>query len=434
FELVLNVNPTYVILSVVEICNGATYTWHGNNYTTTGIYYDSLLTTAGCDSVFELNLTVNPVYSINESASICDGETYNWHGSNYTTAGTYYDSLQSISGCDSIFELTLNINPVYTIPESATICDGDTYSWLGNNYTIAGVYYDSLLTSAGCDSIFELVLNVNPTYVILSVVEICNGATYTWHGNNYTTTGTYYDSLLTTVGCDSVFELNLTVNSVYSINDTISICSGDSILLGGAYRHFAGVYYDTLISIAGCDSIIITTLTVNSLPVNADAGADQKLSYIFETHLDAIPPTVGVGQWSVVSGTGIISNSYDPNSLVENLSLGPNIFRWTVTNGVCPPVFDETVLFVNNLIIPTGFSPNGDLQNDYFIIDGLTDYSVLAFKVYNKWGIQVFRTENYANNWDGKDNNGKDLPEDYYYYIIKSGNEILYNGYVLIKR
>jgi gliding motility-associated-like protein len=54
------------------------------------------------------------------------------------------------------------------------------------------------------------------------------------------------------------------------VND--SICQGDSILLGGSMQNSAGVYYDTLQTIALCDSIIETTLTVNSLPVITTSG------------------------------------------------------------------------------------------------------------------------------------------------------------------
>ena len=41
-----------------------------------------------------------------------------------------------------------------------------------------------------------------------------------------------------------------------------TICDGDSILLGGQYQFSSGTYYDTLLASTGCDSVVITDLTV----------------------------------------------------------------------------------------------------------------------------------------------------------------------------
>ena len=92
------------------------------------------------------------------------------------------------------------------------------------------------------------------------------------------------------------------------------------------------------------------------------------------------------------------------------------------------------LIYVNDIIIPTGFSPNGDSKNDFFIIDGISNIGDLEIFVCDKWENQVYYSKKYLNKWDGKDNSGKDLPDDYYFYIIKSNNEILHSGYVLIKR
>ncbi|MBW8051740.1 MAG: hypothetical protein FVQ77_15665, partial [Cytophagales bacterium] len=55
----------------------------------------------------------------------------------------------------------------------------------------------------------------------------------------------------------------LTVNPTYTIPAADTICDNDSILLGGSYQNTPGTYYDTLASVSGCDSVIATTLTVN---------------------------------------------------------------------------------------------------------------------------------------------------------------------------
>jgi gliding motility-associated-like protein len=55
--------------------------------------------------------------------------------------------------------------------------------------------------------------------------------------------------------------------------------------------------------------------------------------------------------------------------------------------------YDKT-LFIPNII-----TPNADGQNDYFEIKNLSFYPNSSLSIYNRWGKEVFRTDNYQNNW-----------------------------------
>lgn len=59
------------------------------------------------DSIVNLALTVHPTYYIVEDTTLCEMTTYYWHGNTYTESGLYYDTLQTIHGCDSIYALSL---------------------------------------------------------------------------------------------------------------------------------------------------------------------------------------------------------------------------------------------------------------------------------------------------------------------------------------
>jgi len=109
-----------------------------------------------------------------------------------------------------------------------------------------------------------LVVNSNITFT--NNQTICIGETYTINGNIYDTTGTYVDSLQTIAGCDSIITTNLTILSISagsSINNQ-TICIGDSIMLGTSTYFMTGTYYDTLISSNSCDSIVTTNLMVQT--------------------------------------------------------------------------------------------------------------------------------------------------------------------------
>lgn len=108
---------------------------------------------------------------------------------------------------------------------------------------------------------------INPTVNINAFDTICDGESILLGGTLQTTAGIYLDTFFTSLGCDSVIATTLFINPVFTTQTTDSICQGQSIMLGGSLQTTSGVYYDTTQSSLGCDSIIVTTLTINPLPV-----------------------------------------------------------------------------------------------------------------------------------------------------------------------
>ena len=294
YKLTLTVNQNYFFLTVHTICQGETYRWHDMDCTTAGVYYDSLLTTAGCDSVYELTLTVNPTYYVQERHAICQGDVYQWHNRNLNAAGVYYDSLTTATGCDSVYELTLRVDRTYFVQEQYSICQGDVYQWHNRSLSTAGVYYDSLTTTAGCDSVYVLTLTVNASYFIQEQYSICEGDYYQWHYRNLNTDGVYYDSLFTTEGCDSVYELTLTVNPTYLVEDSAELAEdGSGYMWHGKTYSVAGDYVDSLSTVFGCDSICILHL---SDPIHS--GIDETSRII---DVKVVPNPVKAGGTAYIS-------------------------------------------------------------------------------------------------------------------------------------
>ena len=83
--------------------------------------------------------------------------------------------------------------------------------------------------------------------------------------------------------------------------------------------------------------------------------------------------------------------------------------------------FDDMVILVNHLFIPSVITPNGDGANDFFQIKDTEEKELI---VLNRWGIIEYSSTNYLNNWDGRNNTGNALREDTYFYIVKLGMEI----------
>jgi len=85
---------------------------------------------------------------------------------------------------------------------------------------------------------------------------------------------------------------------------------------------------------------------------------------------------------------------------------------------------------VYNAVSP-GVTPG---ENDFMRIDGLPGDNEVT--IFNRWGDQVFKTSGYNNNtkrFDGKNDNGKDLPSGTYFYTIEVSGKTI-TGYLSLKR
>ena len=72
-----------------------------------------------------------------------------------------------------------------------------------------------------------------------------------------------------------------------------------------------------------------------------------------------------------------------------------------------------------NLVANDIITPNGDGKNDVWKINYITVYPDCDVIVFNRWGQEVYRSAGgYQNNWGGVANNGNELPDGAYYYVI----------------
>ena len=151
-------------------------------------------------------------------------------------------------------------------PAEYSICQGESISVGSNVYTTSGLYIDTMMSSSGCDSLVYTNLTVNPIVTYQNNQTICLGEVYTIGNNVYSTSGTYIDTFATSFSCDSLVYTNLSVTQVSggsSTNNT-TICYGDYFMVGNNMYTNTGTYYDTLIGSNGCDSTVTTNLTVLS--------------------------------------------------------------------------------------------------------------------------------------------------------------------------
>ena len=116
------------------------------------------------DATFVANFIAQPTLDTTIYAEICYGEDYLQDGFEiyYPEVGDsqYSITLPSSQNLDSIVNLMLTVYPVYFFAEDTTLCNATSYTWRGYTFTESGIYYDSLQTVHGCDSIYQLSLEL----------------------------------------------------------------------------------------------------------------------------------------------------------------------------------------------------------------------------------------------------------------------------------
>jgi hypothetical protein len=258
--------------------------------------------------------------------TICLGNSFQFGGLARTVSGVYLDTLVNSVGCDSIVTLNLTVRPVSSTSITQSICQGNTYQFAGLSRTVSGVYLDTLVNSVGCDSIVTLNLTVRPVSSTSITQSICQGNTYQFAGLPRTESGVYSDSLSDLLGCDSVVTLTLTVNTVTSSINSRTICQGSSFDFGTQSLTSAGIYIDTLLNGNGCDSIVTLNLTVrpvssSSITQSICQGNTYQFGGLFRT-------TAGIYN-------DTLSNSLGCDSIITlNLTVRP-VSSSSITQSIC---------------------------------------------------------------------------------------------------
>ncbi|PCH91325.1 MAG: hypothetical protein COB85_09225, partial [Bacteroidetes bacterium] len=224
----------------------------------------------------------------------------------FITAGTYAVTLIADTGlCADTVSMNITVNDITPgasiVPSgSVAFCQGDNvmlnantgagfgYAWYLDSVSLAGGLdssyiasqagsYTVQITDGGCDSTsVPINLTVNTVFTISATASICQGDSILLGGDYQSSAATYYDTLSTIEGCDSIIITSLTIDLVHTISQAFEMCQGDSMLAGGIYQTAAGTFYDSLYTTKGCDSILITNLSIITV-VSSFSASDTSI-------------------------------------------------------------------------------------------------------------------------------------------------------------
>ncbi len=159
----------------------------------------------------------------------------------------------------------------------------------------------------------------------------------------------------------------------------------------------------TVISDLGCEDDTTIQFNVSPAP-DADFNYAPNPALVLENinFLD-ISTGNGINQWFWDFGDGEANNIQNPTYAYNEG--GDYEISLVVTDSIgCTDTIVKDITIALPPVVPSGFTPNGDGENDEFIIRG-GPFSEVDFRVYNKWGELIFQTNDATEGWDGTFNN-----------------------------
>ena len=322
----------YSINDAASICPGDNYTFP-DGYTETNImgamtHISYFTASNGIDSMIYTTLSINPTFITSVNDDVCYGGSYILPGGTTLTniTANYSDTalFMTMAGCDSSVYTNINVLPIFTETLNLNICNGSDYTF-PNGITLTNILTDVsdtslLVASTGCDSTVISNLIVLNTYEEVVNDNVCEGDSYILPNgttlNNILTDVSDTSLLVASTGCDSTVISNLTVLNTYEVIVGDNVCEGDSYIFpsGSTQTNITTSMSDTsfLISATGCDSSIITNLSVtyvNTTVTEASGilnSAQGGASYVWldcdNGYAEAVP--AGYGQSYTVTSSG----------------------------------------------------------------------------------------------------------------------------------
>ncbi|RXK85930.1 T9SS type B sorting domain-containing protein [Filimonas effusa] len=256
------------------------------------------------------------------------------------------------------------------------------------------------------------------------------------------------------------FNVTVTPGPDFAIQPAVSdICEGEQVHItaSGATR-YTWLVNDSPDPVLQGAAVTVTpaTTTVYKIAMVHDAcnKKDTLLSQVNVTPLPKTNVTVSnvitcaIGEASLLATGGAGYRWFPVEGLSNPAIASPSVsinqtakYYVEVSNGNCSTTDSVTVIVDENkdknlYLVPTAFTPNGDGKNDCFGIKHWGQLQNLQLAVYNRWGQQVFVSNNIADCWNGTFK-GEPQPTGAYVYIISATalcGPVLRQGTVLLIR
>ena len=393
------------------------------------------------------------------------------------------DGSSSISNYDGSLTYTFTpAGPIVGVGGAITgMVTGTSYTVVSNNGTCTS------LSSALFANAAQLSIPVTPTISVATptcssngVATITNyvaGLTYIFTPSGPTvnasgvisgmTVGTSYVVAASNGSCSSTDSSSFSISGMLAVPATPTIASvAPTCLVAGSssISNYDGALTYTFVPAGptvGAGGAISGMTIGTSYTVTSTDGSCTSLSSASFSNSDVlaspVAPTLSVVNSLICSGeTAIFQINGTANNVVtysinggsnqtvtlnasgfatvefESSSTNVVIELSNISNGNCSLVLTESdSVTVEPCSIPKGISPNGDGLNDTW---DLSIYNIQKVEIFNRYGTKVYSKSNYENEWFGQSDNGNELPDGTYYFVIDFTDLETKTGWIYINR
>lgn len=421
FSIIENQAPSITCPASISTCNPLVN--YGNPVGTDNCYFtisQTDLSGVSSGDVFPIGITTQ-TYQIEDSSGNTASCSFTVEVLSYPDTAFIPNSL--IYLCDT-YTTTIEAQAIQSgtgswnmLTGGGTITNPNSLQTTVQNLSLGSNTFEWVVTSPTCGTrrdTVNIVVNMPPPQANLQdSMYACSTTNYIIQGN------------APGAGAQGTWSSNSTItfNNIHAPVATIlSIPDGYHTLYWTISTNGCPSTVDSAIIYAPIKAQVLTPDTsfcLNQLPVNLQGnqpGSDQAT------------------YWITLSGTGTLTNKYNPNTQLTGGASGELVLLYRHTHDFCGATQDTLRIQLNNcgeatFDIPTVFTPNHDGDNDLFIIPNLYEtYPDCKVTIINRWGSRVFESTGYSEPWDGTFK-GDDLPFGTYFYEIASPD----NAFSVIK-
>lgn len=442
-----------------------------NSNITSGSYTVTVTDFIGCSAISNITISEPALLAINQLSNntLCNGSSdtltasaiggslpYSYLWSNGATSSnlilqavstsTYTVTVIDAQGCSVTSSSTITVLPplsITSLTASDSLCKGESktisvtaaggngnyiYTWntiaSNSTFTITPLTDTTLILvlSDGCTS-----PNISRT-ITITVIEAPEVAfDYSPKNGCQPLPVTFTDSSKTVPGSTYLWEFGngLSSNSINPSTTYINFGTFDITL--------------TIRTPQGCtNSLTKKSITVFEKPIASfNFSPDKPTLYSPAVYFnDNSSGSNSIWYWEF--GDGSTSSNQNPIHNYQDTGTYLVVFAATNPEGCSDTttyqlyIADEYAFY-----IPNAFTPNGDDENDFFVMSGI-NYKQVEVQIFNRYGGIVYQSSNLNHYWDGKDKNGTIVQEGAYAYQIivteNGGKKHTYTGTVSIIR
>jgi gliding motility-associated-like protein len=421
-----------------------TYQWNSGSNTTAQIeIFDRVFIANGNDfSLDDISLVENipqcvasttltvtitpqttPTFSFGTTSSICSGGIV---PSLPTTSGN------SITGVWSPAIVDNANNGTYTFTPNTGQCANSTTFTVTITPQITPTFnFGSTLSICSGDSVPTLP-NISDNSIIgtwsPAIVDNANNGTYTFTPNTGQCANTTSFTVTVTPQTIPTFGFGTTLTNCQGVSAQVLLPTTSDNFITGSWNpstidnSLLGETVYTFTPNSGQCSLNRTlTVTINTIPQFTITGGCDGEDYVLK--IEQQNQNINTVEWyfnsnMIGQGNSIVINGEGTYTAVATNSFNcDNSAQFVVSNDFCS--------------IQKGISVNNDGFNDVF---ELTNLDVKNLQIFNRYGMEVYSKRNYTNEWGGNSNDGDELPDGTYYYVIEQRSGTVKTGWIYINR